>query len=358
MLASTQADCVVLASPSGLHSAQAIQAAAAGRHVMTEKPMATRWQTACHGPSLRRGRRATVRRQAEPPQPDAAAAETAVELGASGESTWSTSTFSGRGRRVLRQRKMARHLGVRRRRIHESGQPLRRSSGLVRRAGRKRAWPTPDTLARDIEVEDTGVVAHKWRNGAMGSINVTMLDYPKNLRRLDHDPRRERHGAHRRRGGQRDPALAVRRAARAWTRHVADASYQTTSVYGFGHPLYYDNVIGTLRGEAEAETDGREGLRSLELLIAMYTVGARRPARQSAAGVLRPWRRRSYIRPPSSMQARRSVTGCRVWHFAHICAGARIGTGLLVRPERIRRQRCSRSATTSRSRTTSRFTTR
>ena len=51
---------------------------------------------------------------------------------------------------------------------------------------------------------------------------------------------------------------------------VKDASYTTTSVYGFGHPLYYDNVIRTLRGEAEAETDGREGLRSLEVLIATY----------------------------------------------------------------------------------------
>jgi len=52
--------------------------------------------------------------------------------------------------------------------------------------------------------------------------------------------------------------------------HLDDASYQTTSVYGFGHPLYYDNVIRTLRGEAQAETDGREGLKSLELLVAMY----------------------------------------------------------------------------------------
>jgi UDP-N-acetyl-2-amino-2-deoxyglucuronate dehydrogenase len=51
---------------------------------------------------------------------------------------------------------------------------------------------------------------------------------------------------------------------------VAKASYETTSVYGFGHPLYYDNVISTLRGECEAETDGREGLRSLEILIASY----------------------------------------------------------------------------------------
>ena len=51
---------------------------------------------------------------------------------------------------------------------------------------------------------------------------------------------------------------------------VGDASYETTSVYGFGHPLYYENVINTLRGEAAPETDGREGLRSLELLIAAY----------------------------------------------------------------------------------------
>ena len=51
---------------------------------------------------------------------------------------------------------------------------------------------------------------------------------------------------------------------------LQDASYQTTSVYGHGHPLFYDNVIRTLRGEAHPDTDGREGLKSLELLIAMY----------------------------------------------------------------------------------------
>jgi UDP-N-acetyl-2-amino-2-deoxyglucuronate dehydrogenase len=51
---------------------------------------------------------------------------------------------------------------------------------------------------------------------------------------------------------------------------IKNANYETTSVYGFGHPLYYDNVIKVLRGEADPETDGREGLRSLELLIASY----------------------------------------------------------------------------------------
>jgi UDP-N-acetyl-2-amino-2-deoxyglucuronate dehydrogenase len=37
------------------------------------------------------------------------------------------------------------------------------------------------TLARHIEVEDTGVVNIKWRSGALGSMNVTMLTWPKNF---------------------------------------------------------------------------------------------------------------------------------------------------------------------------------
>ena len=44
LLENSDADLVVLATPSGLHSSQAVMIAAAGRHVMTEKPMATRWE--------------------------------------------------------------------------------------------------------------------------------------------------------------------------------------------------------------------------------------------------------------------------------------------------------------------------
>ena len=36
------------------------------------------------------------------------------------------------------------------------------------------------------------------------------------------------------------------------------------------HPLYYKKTVDVLRGVAEAETDDREGLRSLELLFAGY----------------------------------------------------------------------------------------
>jgi UDP-N-acetyl-2-amino-2-deoxyglucuronate dehydrogenase len=51
---------------------------------------------------------------------------------------------------------------------------------------------------------------------------------------------------------------------------VEGASYDTTSVYGFGHRSYHRNVMDVLRGEAVPDTDGREGLHSLELLIATY----------------------------------------------------------------------------------------
>jgi UDP-N-acetyl-2-amino-2-deoxyglucuronate dehydrogenase len=103
----------------------------------------------------------------------------------------------------------------------------------------------------------------------MGTVNVTMLTWPKNLEgpiTLLGE-----------KGSVRIGGVAVNQ-IQHWafeTPHemdnrLDDASYQTSSVYGHGHPLYYDNVIATLRGEAQPETDGREGLKSLELLIAMY----------------------------------------------------------------------------------------
>jgi len=109
----------------------------------------------------------------------------------------------------------------------------------------------------------------RWRSGALGSVNVTVLTYPKNLEGsitvLGE------------RGTVRIGGLAVNEIQhwefadkRPEDERVRDASYETTSVYGFGHPLYYENVIRSLRGEAEPETDGREGLKSLEILIAAY----------------------------------------------------------------------------------------
>jgi len=122
---------------------------------------------------------------------------------------------------------------------------------------------------RDIEVEDTGVLNVKWRNGALGSMSVTMLTYPKNLEGSITILGEK--------GTVRVGGVAVNDIQhwefdkpKDYDDEVKEANYQTTSVYGFGHPLYYNNVIEVLRGKSEPETDGREGLKSLEILIAAY----------------------------------------------------------------------------------------
>ena len=100
-------------------------------------------------------------------------------------------------------------------------------------------------------------------------MNVTMLTYPKNLEGSITIIGEK--------GTVRIGGVAVNKIEH-WEFAQPDpddatieaASYETTSVYGFGHPLYYDNVIKSLRGEAVPDTDGREGLHSLEILIATY----------------------------------------------------------------------------------------
>jgi UDP-N-acetyl-2-amino-2-deoxyglucuronate dehydrogenase len=51
---------------------------------------------------------------------------------------------------------------------------------------------------------------------------------------------------------------------------TGDANYATTNVYGSGHPLCYENVIKTIRGNEKAKTAGRNNLKALDLLVALY----------------------------------------------------------------------------------------
>jgi len=125
------------------------------------------------------------------------------------------------------------------------------------------------STTRDIEVEDTGVLNVRWRNGALGSMAVTMLTYPKNLEGSITILGEK--------GTVKVGGVAVNDIQqwefdepKDYDDQIKEANYETTSVYGFGHPLYYKNVIDVLHGEAEPETDGREGLKSLEILIAAY----------------------------------------------------------------------------------------
>jgi UDP-N-acetyl-2-amino-2-deoxyglucuronate dehydrogenase len=271
LLSASDADAVVLATPSGLHAEQGIQVAEAGRHVVTEKPMATRWNDgkrlvhACD----RAGVRLFVVKQNRR-NPTLQLVKRAVEKGRFGRIYMANLN-------VYWSRPQSYYDSAKWRGTWEfdGGAFMNQASHyvdlldwLIGPVESVHAFTA--TLARNIQVEDTGVANIRWRNGALGSVNVTMLTYPKNLEGsltiLGET------------GTVRVGGVAVNEIQR-WEFaepdgeddvRVESAGYETTSVYGIGHPLYYDNVIGTLRGEAEAETDGREGLRSLELLIAIY----------------------------------------------------------------------------------------
>ncbi len=263
-------DCVVLATPSGLHARQVTEAAQAGLHVMTEKPMATRWADglamvrACDEARVRlfvvkqnrRNRTLLLLRQA-------------IQAGRFGRIYMVTVN-------VFWSRPQSYYDSAAWRGTWEfdGGAFMNQASHYIDLLDWmvgpvESVMAYTGTLARDIEVEDTGVAALRWRSGAMGSVNVTMLTHPKNL-----EGSITILGEH---GSVRVGGVAVNKIEH-WAfaqphemdAGLDDASYQTTSVYGFGHPLYYDNVIRTLRGECEPETDGREGLKTLELLIAMY----------------------------------------------------------------------------------------
>ncbi|MGH8397253.1 MAG: Gfo/Idh/MocA family protein [Gammaproteobacteria bacterium] len=270
MLSAGGFDVVILATPSGIHARQGMQVAKAGFHVVSEKPMATRWEDgkafvkACDEAGVmlfvvkqnRRNVTIQLLKRAIEKQRFGRIYMVNVNVfwsrpqsyydSAKWRGTWE---FDGGAF------------------MNQASHYVDMLDWLVGPVESVQAFTA--TLARNIEVEDTGVLAIRWRSGALGSMNVTMLTYPQNLEGSVTILGEK--------GTVRVGGVAINE-IQHWAFQDADpddervklASYETTSVYGFGHSLYYDNVIKALRGEAEPETDGREGLRSLELLIATY----------------------------------------------------------------------------------------
>lgn len=270
LLRDSDVDVVALCTPSGLHPAQAIQVARAGKHVMTEKPMATRWTDGlqmvreCDEAGVwlfvvkqnRRNATLQLLKQAFEKRRFGRIHMVTINVFWSRPQSYYDSakwrgTWEFDGGALMNQ---ASHY-------------IDLVDWLIGPVESVQAYVA--TLARNIQVEDTATVGVRWRSGALGSINVTMLTYPKNLEGSITIIGEK--------GTVRVGGVAVNE-IQTWEfadqqpedEKVKSANYETTSVYGFGHPLYYENVIEVLRGEAEPETDGREGLRSLELLIASY----------------------------------------------------------------------------------------
>lgn len=262
-------DLAIICTPSGIHPDQAVLTARHGVHVMTEKPMATRWADgvrmvrACDEAGVRmfvvkQNRRNTTLQLLK----------RAVSEGRFGRiHLVQLNVFWTRPQSYYDQAKWRGTWEF------DGGAFMNQASHYVDLLewliGPVEKVQAMMSTTRAIEVEDTGVLNVKWRNGALGSMSVTMLAYPKNLEgsiTILGEKGTVRVGG----VAVNDIQLWQFDEPRDYDAGIKDANYQTTSVYGFGHPAYYENVIATLRGTAEAETDGREGLKSLEVLIAAY----------------------------------------------------------------------------------------
>lgn len=270
MLVAEALDLIVLCTPSGLHSQQAILAAKYKVNVVTEKPMATRWKD-----GLRMVK---------------ACDEAAVRLFVVKQNRFNATI------KLVKQALMERRFGkiymvqvnvfwTRPQSYYDQGSGWRGTwefdgGALMNQAshyvdlldwliGPVEQVQAMTSTTREIEVEDTAVLNVRWRNGALGSMSVTMLAYPKNI---EGSITILGESGTVRLGGQALNAIQLWQFAeiKDYDIKVQDLNYDPSSVYGDGHSLYYNNMIKVMRGEAEPSTDGREGLRSLELLAAAY----------------------------------------------------------------------------------------
>lgn len=268
MLVETSPDVCVLATPSGLHPEQTLIAADHGSHVLTEKPMAIRWRDAqrmiegCE----RAGVRLFVVKQHRF-NPAVQQLRRAIEAGQFGR-------IYDVHLSLLWQRDQAYYDLAKWRGTWElDGGALMNQAihyvdlvrWLVGPVESVHAFTS--TMARRIEVEDTAAVSLRFRSGALGTMNVTMLahahNYEGTLTILGE------------RGTARLGGIACNRIDH-WQFaedlvELEDASHEAASVYGVGHPVLYRDVVEALNTPGgRALVEGREGMKALEIVVAAY----------------------------------------------------------------------------------------
>jgi len=268
--AQPELDLITLCSPSGLHASQTIRLAQSGKHVITEKPMATRWRdgidmvNACDNANVK----LFVVKQNRY-QPALQLLKQALRKQRFGRLY--LANFNVFWTRPQSYYDQARWRGTWE---FDGGAFMNQASHYVDLLDWligpvQSVQAMMSTLAIDRETEDTGVLNIRWRSGALGSMNVTMLTYPKNL-----EASLTLLGE---KGSVKIGGVSANQILH-WEFEDTDADDEVAqtlktapqNVPHFGHKLYYENVFSTLAGHTLADTDGREGLRSLEILIAAY----------------------------------------------------------------------------------------
>lgn len=270
MLEEAPCDVVAVCTPSGLHPQHGILAAKAGKHVVCEKPMAIALTAAdelvqaCDDAGVQLF--VVKQNRLNPP---IQFLRRAIEKGRFGRIYMANTTV-----RWTRPQEYYDQAPWRGTWEFDGGAFMNQAShyvdliqwlvGPVESVMAKTA-----TLARRIETEDSGVAILKFRSGALGVIEVTMLTYPRNLE-----------GSITILGEKGTVKIGGTAVNKVETWQFADyddddklvesSTYTPPNVYGHGHEGYYRNVLSVLRGQAVADTDGRAGRKSLELILGIY----------------------------------------------------------------------------------------
>jgi UDP-N-acetyl-2-amino-2-deoxyglucuronate dehydrogenase len=272
MLKDAELDIVAVCTPSGLHPEHGIAAARAGKHVVSEKPMALSLEgadaliAACD----KAGTKLFVVKQNRL-NPPIQLLKRAVERGRFGRIFMANVTV--RWQRPAEYYEAEKWRGTWQ---YDGGAIMNQAShyvdliqwlvGPVESVMAKTA-----TQARKIEAEDSGAAVMRFESGAIGVIEVNVLTYPRNYEgsiTLIGET-----------GTVRIGGTSVNK-----VEHWSFAEYDDDdklvetgvintnppTVYGFGHEGYYRNVVAVLRGKGTADTDGREGRKSLALILAIY----------------------------------------------------------------------------------------
>ena len=133
-----------------------------------------------------------------------------------------------------------------------------------------RLYAESDTFLRDIETEDTAMGVIRFNNGAIGVIEGTVCVYPENLE--------ETFNIFGEKGTVRVTGIALNNII-DWKfadnspdeeSRMKNISYETETVYGYGHNLLFKDVIEAIKKDREPLVNGVEGKKAIELILGIY----------------------------------------------------------------------------------------
>ncbi len=272
LLARDDVDAVCICTPSGLHAEQTIAAARAGKHVLVEKPMALTLAdadamiAACAQAGVRMG--VALQRRTEPEFQRLQAAIAAGELG--------RLVLGSISMPYLRRQSYYDSAAWRGTWALDGGGALMNQGihlvdlllWLAGDAAEVRA--TAATLAHAIEVEDCLTATLRFVNRALGSIIATTAAAPGFPHRV------EIYGE---RGGVQIEGEQIVRWEGSGAREprsqnqapiAAGAGASPTGIGAAGHTRLLGDFVAAIRDRREPVAPGREGRRSLALVLAVY----------------------------------------------------------------------------------------